>query len=171
MKAGALLVLSAVGLGAAPLLLPGVDWVGMPDVERVLAGVDLRKVAAEIAEREFSPNVSLSVLSRGQADRVTGEFGETIRAEPGHVFERHEVLLTNLGRLDVSVHTYHFRAQEEAGRAYRAETGIAAKFEVMQVSQGSSAQGVVVFEVPRDAVLSALLWQGEIAEATAPLAS
>lgn len=161
-----------VGFASTPVLAgAGVDWLTNGDVRRVLAGEDLKSVANEIAEREFSPHVQLSLLGMRDAAEITGDMGETIRAAHGDVYRFVTIQVENQGRLDVAVHTYHFTARDESRALHRAELGTTTRFETPGLSTGESAIGEIAFLTRDIYQLQSLKWQGELANASLELVS
>ena len=165
-----ILAFALTAASVAPVLaLVGIDWLHAQDVERVANGENVSDVAQDIARREFSGNVTMELVDDVASTSATDEFNDTIRADDGYVYRYLTLDVANHGRLDVSVHTYHFAVFDNAGRKAKAQLGIREKFEVTQLRSGARAEGAVVFEVPKDAVLTRLFWQGELYNATLDL--
>lgn len=165
-------VLTLVVAGSTPVLAgAGVDWLHMDDVKAVLEGGNLTQIAQDIAKREFTPDVRLTLVSQNDSESVEGEFGETIHASEGHVYRHVTLDVMSAGRLDVSVHTFHFSAKDDTRHRHKAELGIKEKFEVTQLTQGNSTRGVVIFQLPRGAQLESVTWQGELSNSTLVIAS
>lgn len=159
-----------VGFASTPVLAgAGVDWLTNGDVRRVLSGEDLKSVANEIAQREFTPHVELSVLHAREAREVTGDLGDRIRAQPGFVYRILTIQVENQGRLDVAVHTHHFSARDASRALHKAELGLTTRFAATSVSTNENAVGDIVFLTREDAQLESLVWQGELANATLAL--
>lgn len=165
-------VMMLVAAGSAPILTGvGLDWLHVQDVRDVMGGANVTDVAQQIAQREFAPNVRLAFLGSTDSPTVLGEFNETLRPFPGDVYRHVSLEVTDGGRLDVAVHTYHFSAVLDSGQKVGALVGVAEKFEVMQLPSGGSARGTIVFEVPQGATLARIVWQGELANATLDLSA
>jgi hypothetical protein len=165
-----ILAVALTAASVAPVLgLVGIDWLHAQDVQRVADGEDVSNVAQDIARREFSGNVTMRLVDDVAAPNATDEFNDTIRADDGFVYRSLTLDVANRGRLDVSVHTYHFAVFDDSGRRWKAQLGIQQKFEVMQLRSGESAEGTVVFEVPKDDALARVFWQGELYNATLDL--
>jgi hypothetical protein len=160
-------VLVLVAAGSAPVISGvGLDWLHVQDVRDVLDGQNVTSVAQRIAQREFTPDVRLALVNESSSPTVLGEFGETLHPREGHEYRHVGLAVTNLGRLDVAVHTYHFTAFLEDGEKAPAEVGIAERFEVTQLASGATAVGTVVFQAPPGVAFRSILWQGELSNAT-----
>lgn len=166
-------LLSFLGLAtmsAVPVLAGlGIGWLHNEDVARVAEGEDVRSVAQSIAAREFGGNVTLDVLDQSSTQNVTDEYGDVIRADPGREFRHVDIEVSNHGRLDIGVHTYHFSVYDDAHRRSKAVLGISDVFEVTQVPGGGAANGTVVFDMAKGATLARVFWQGELYNATLEL--
>jgi hypothetical protein len=167
-KAGAVAAIALVG--SAPFLTSaGLDWLHGSDIERVLSGDNVTQVANDIAQREFSFHVNLSVVAASSSPTLQGQLGDTLEPSQGGAFERVTLRVQNDGRLDVAVHTFHFAAKDDAGETLPAVLGSTDQFDVNQLRQGQNATGTVAFDLPRAARLASVTWQGELANATADL--
>lgn len=163
-------VAALVAFGTAPVVASmGVEWLGVDDVERVLHGENVTDVAAEIARREFNANARLAAWGDDVRDTTRAEWGDDIRARDGHEYHHVRFRLENVGKLDLAVHTSHFRAQDELGRWHRAELGLAHLVDERQLATGAAVDGIVVFDLIDGLRLTTLEWGGAFANATASL--
>jgi len=160
-------VMTLVAAGSAPVLAgAGIDWLHMDDVKAVLDGGNITQIAANIAKREFTPDVRLTLVTQADSSTIEGEFGDTIHANDGEAYRHVTLEVLNAGRLDVAVHTFHFTARDDMRHTHKAELGIKQKFEVTQLPQGNTTVGVVIFQVPKGTQLASITWQGELANST-----
>lgn len=159
-------VVALVAAGTAPFVAStGVEWLGIDDVTRVMNGENLTKVAADIAQREFHTGATLEILDVETRTTTIGSWGVKIRADEDHVYHHVRVVLTNTGRLDMPVHTRHFRAVDDINHTYAAEWGLAHLVDTPRLPPGASEIGVVVFHMPDYVPLERILWEGEFASA------
>lgn len=168
MKPPAVAVL--LSLGSVPVLAAaGITWVGADDVQRVLDGESVTDVAADVARREFSASARLRILEMETRPMAVDGWGDHVQADDDHVFRHVRVRIENDGRLDLPVHTRHFRAFDDAGHPWRAEWGLMHGFDTPRLAPGEFEVAIVVFEMPDYVPLVRVEWQGDFASANATL--
>lgn len=159
-------VLAVVAAAAAPAVVT--STVGTLDPAMAAEDSDLYARAQEIAQKQFSVNASLEVLRVWVEAERTGTFGEPIKADPGYSFHYVHARITNVGKMDFAVSTWHFSGIDEVGSDRSAELGNAHDdFDASRLPRGQSRDGVVIFELRKGSHLAGLHWQGEIGEANA----
>lgn len=123
------------------------------------------------AENGFDARATLLVLNATRTTSTTGSFDEPIRAGPGEAYWHLDVRLVNEGNVAIGAHTHHFSAADDAhgNRTRRAEVGLKHGIFVMMLGPGEAAEGTLVFLLRDDATPTRLVWQGELAQAEAPV--
>lgn len=159
-------VLAIVGVVAAPFVVQ--ETVGTLDPALASEDTDLYAKAQEIARKEFAVNGSLTAVRAWVDDERVGTFGEPIRPDPGYAFHYVQARITNVGKMDFAVSTWHFSGLDEAGSDHGVELGNAHEdFDASRLGKGQSRDGVVIFELRKGSHLTGIVWQGDLANATA----
>lgn len=160
------LVLAIVAAAAVPTVVQ--STVGKIDPAMASEDSDLYAKAQEIAEKQFSVNASVEVLRAWVELERTGAFGEPIEADPGYAFHYVHARVTNVGKMDFAVSTWHFSGIDETGSDRAAQLGNAHEdFDASRLPRGQSRDGIVIFELRKGSHLAGLHWQGELGEANA----
>lgn len=163
------LIMALVSAGAAPAVVmeygDQFPVVGS-DIESVLRGANISEKAAEIAAREFTPSATLTVKSVQTAPTRIGVFNETIKADPGYAFFYTYVRIENTGKLDLAVSNWHFSAIDENGSDHMVELANAHEdFDGARLRAQGVRDGLLIFELPVDSRISAVVWEGDITSA------
>ena len=168
MRVATILALVAAGTTPVALMEYGdrLPIVGA-DLEPILKGErNLTDVADEVAAREFRASLRLEVVGVELRPTRIGAFGETIKADPGHVFHVVRVRAENDGTMDLAVSDWHFSALDEAGSDHAVEMGgDHHDFDGSRLRQGGAREGTLVFELRRGSAVHALVWEGDLATA------
>lgn len=158
------LIVALMGAAAAPVVISQT----VPDSAMMGGDSDLMTKAKEIAEKEFSSTADLRVEKVWVANERTGTFGERIRPDPGYAFHVAQVRITNSGKLDFAVSTWHFSGLDEIQSDHSAKLGNAHEdFDASRLPKGQSRDGVVIFELEKGSYLTGVFWQGDLSNATA----
>lgn len=159
-------VIGIVSAAAVPVAIE--TGVGPLDPEAFGEDSDLFKKAQEIAERDFAGAANLTVLSVELKDQRTGAFGERIRPDPGYQFHFTKVGIQNTGKIDIAVSSWHFSGIDEIGSDHAIEMGgDHDDFEGARLPKGQTRIGTIIFELREGSHLTGILWQGDLANATA----
>lgn len=163
MKTGMVLALIASGVAVPTAIEVSTDVDFGP---LLLGDADIEEAAQKIALRDFGMNASLVVKGVHTEPTRVGTFGETIRADPGYAFHHARVAVTNTGRLDLAVSTWHFSAEDEIGSDHNALLGNAHDdFEGARLRVGATREGTVIFHLREGSRVTAVVWQGDFAQA------
>ena len=160
------LVVALVGAAAVPVAIE--TGIGPLDPASFSEG-DLAAKAEEIAREQFAANATLTVLDVSVTDHRIGTFGEKIKADPGYQFHVAHVRIENTGKVDIAVSTWHFSGIDEMGSDHSVELANAHEdFDASRLGKGHARDGDVIFELEKGSYLSAVSWQGDLAEAEGP---
>lgn len=159
-------LLAIVGAAAAPMVVQSA--VGSLDPAIAAEDSDLYTKAQEIAEKQFAVNASVEAVRAWVDVERVGTFGERIKPDPGYSFHYVQARITNVGKMDFAVSTWHFSGIDEAGSDHAVELANAHEdFDASRLAKGQSRDGIVIFELRKGSYLTGVHWQGELAEANA----
>lgn len=161
-------VLALVAAGSTPVAVmeygDQLPIVGA-DLEPILKGErNITDVANEVAAREFRASLALEVVGVELRPTRVGSFGETIKADPGHVFHFVRVRATNNGTMDLAVSNWHFSAEDEVGSDHMVEMGNDhVDFDGSRLRKEASRDGTLIFELRKGSHVRAIVWEGDLA--------
>lgn len=164
------LVVAIASAAAAPVAIQS----GMDSLDPATFGEDsdLWEKAEQIAEERFTGSAALTVLGVEVTDQRTGAFGERIRPDPGYAFHVANVRVENTGKMDLAISSHHFSGLDEADSDHWIEMGGAHDdFEGARLGKGQARNGEITFELRKGSWLTGVVWQGDLANATAPVAT
>lgn len=119
-----------------------------------------------VGDISFAPGAQLKVLDVQPRPTRVGTFGETIKADPGYVFQFARVRLMNNGTIDLSAATWQFSAVDAQGSETAAALANAHDdFDGSRLRAGGVRDGTVIFQMEEGAALRAVIWQGDLAAA------
>lgn len=163
MKTGMVLAVLASGV-AAPVVIETTTDIDFGPL--LLGDADVSAMAEKIALRDFGMNASLVVKSIHLEKTRVGTFGETIKADPGYEFHYARVAVTNSGKMDMAVSTWHFSAEDEIGSDHGVQLANAHDdFDGSRLRVGATREGTVIFQLREGSRITAVLWQGDFAKA------
>jgi hypothetical protein len=164
----AYLLVAIASAAAAPIAIQS----GMDSLDPAELGQDgdLWEKAAQIAEERFAGAANLSVLEVKVTDERIGVFGERIRPDPGFAYHVALVRVENVGKMDLAISYHHFSGLDDAKSDHWIEMGGAHDdFQGARLGKGQSRNGEVTFELRKGSWLTEIVWQGDLANATAPV--
>lgn len=163
------LIMAVVSAAATPVVVE--STIGTIDPASFDEDSDLMRKAQELAKEHFSASAGVTVRDVQVVDQRTGAFGERIEPDPGYHFHVATVSIENTGKVDLAVSNWHFSGIDEAGSDHFVELGNAHEdFDASRLGSGHTRAGRVIFELAQGSWLTAVTWQGDLAEAsgTAP---
>lgn len=163
MKAGMVLAVLVSGVAVPTTIEMTTDF----DFAPLLMGdANITELAERIAMRDFGTNATLVVKDvRLESTRI-GTFGETIKADPGYRFHYARVAVTNTGKMDLAVSTWHFSAEDEIGSDHNAQLANAHDdFDGGRLRVGATREGTVIFHLRESSRITSVVWRGDLAQA------